>query len=267
MERMSPLDAMFLHVEDGVSHMHIAFVRHHGGAAARLRRLRRVGAQQVASDPPLPPARPLRAGWAGPAGVGRRSALPPRLPRPPHRPAAARFGRRPPTPHGPADVAGTRPQPAAVGDLAGRGAGGRHVGAGVEGAPLHGRRDLRDRPDGGRARHRTGCRGGADRGVDPGARADRPRAARAVAGRHRVDAGGARSVGAGDGPPPAASRRRGRRAPRRRPLARRAGSGRTWSCRSKVRSGRTADGRGPARPSTRSSRCDRCSAARSTTSC
>ena len=55
-------------------------------------------------------------------------------------------------------------------------------------------------------------------------------------------------MGAGDGPSPAASRRRGSRAGRGGPRAGQSAPAERGVVRSRARSGRTADGRGPARP-------------------
>ena len=80
MERMDTLDAEFLHLEDGIAHMHIgavclfadpppSFDDIAGMIAAKLHLIPRYR-QRVRSVP-------LRA---GPTGLGRRSPLQPRLP-------------------------------------------------------------------------------------------------------------------------------------------------------------------------------------------
>ena len=93
-----------------------------------------------------------------PAGVGRRPALQPRLSPPAHRARGA--GRRPGAaqPRRPGHVATARPAQAALGDVDRRGTRARPLGAGFEGAPLHGRRRLGHRPPHGRARFRARAR-------------------------------------------------------------------------------------------------------------
>ena len=91
MDRMSPLDASFLHVEDAVSHMHIGSVAIFEGPPPATEDFERDGRGQAARRPALPPEGALRAAAARPAGVGRRPALQPRLPPAAHR-ARARPG-------------------------------------------------------------------------------------------------------------------------------------------------------------------------------
>ena len=92
MERMSPLDAMFLHVEDGVNHMHIASCAIMEGPPPDYDDFVELVRSKLPRIPRYRQTVRFVPGGARPAGVGRRPALPPRLPRPPHRPAAARFG-------------------------------------------------------------------------------------------------------------------------------------------------------------------------------
>ena len=92
-DRMSPLDASFLHIEDSVSHMHIASVSIFEGPAPPFRDIVGDDPRQAAPRPPLPADRPLRAARARPPGVGRRPALQHRLPPPPHRPPRTRAAR------------------------------------------------------------------------------------------------------------------------------------------------------------------------------
>ena len=80
----------------------------------------------------------------GPAGVGRRPALQPRLPRPPHRAARARAARTQlRNLVGRVMAQQLDRHEAAVGDVDGRGPRGRPLGADLEGPPLHGRRRRR----------------------------------------------------------------------------------------------------------------------------
>ncbi len=88
MDRLSPLDASFLHIEDDVNHMHIGSVGDLRGAAADATTSRR--ARSRGKLPLVPRYRQkvrVRAAVAGPPGVGRRPALQPRVPRAPHRAA------------------------------------------------------------------------------------------------------------------------------------------------------------------------------------
>ena len=84
--------------------------------------LRRADRFAAAPGSPLPAAARVRAARSGPAGVGRRPPFQPQLPRPPH--GAAAPGRRgaAQAPRRPRVLAGARPQPAAVGAVARRGA-------------------------------------------------------------------------------------------------------------------------------------------------
>ena len=149
---MSPLDATFLHIEDGVNHMHIASCARFEGPAPAYADL----VELFRSKLPLVPRYRQKVRFV-PGGIGRpvwvddphfridyhirHTALPPPGTR-----------RRSAQPDGSAHVAGAGSRSTAVGDLDGRGPGRRHVGAHLQGAPLHGRRHLRHRPDGGGAR-------------------------------------------------------------------------------------------------------------------
>ena len=87
-DRLSPLDASFLHLEDATSHMHVGGALVFDGeppaydGSSRTSTRARPGAA-------LSPAPGGGAARAGPAEVGRRRALRPALPRPPHRAARA----------------------------------------------------------------------------------------------------------------------------------------------------------------------------------
>ena len=150
MDRMSPLDASFLHIEGPVSPMHIGSVAVFEGPApargdveamvAASSRPCRATARRCAS---------CRSTWAGRSGS--TTPLQPRLPPAPHRAAGARRRRRAAQPGRTGDVAAARPHQAALGDVDGRGPRGRALGAHLQDPPLHGRRRLRHRPAGGRA--------------------------------------------------------------------------------------------------------------------
>jgi hypothetical protein len=168
-----------------VAHAH-RLLRDLRGPGPGLRRPARAVPQQAAPGAPVPPEGAVRAGWHRPAGVGGRPPLPAGLPRPSHR-APATGGRRDlAQPDGPADVPGARSPPAAVGDLGGRRAGLGRVGDDLQGAPLHGRRDLRHRPDGGGAGRIAGRLGARGRQLGTRCRAQR---CRAGPRRDRRDAG------------------------------------------------------------------------------
>ena len=265
-DRMSPLDATFLHIEDGISHMHIGSCALMEAGPA-VRRPRHADREQAAVDPALSPAGAVRTRRDGTPGVGRRSALPARLPRAPHGAAAARDRAGPAQPDGAGDVPTARPQPSTVGDLDRRRTRRRHLGVDHQGPSLHGRRDLGNRSDGGRARSRA-------RRVPPGGRrldavpgADRRRAAPRRRRRDAVDPGGDGSMGAIADPSTAAGRSRARRRGAGRVVAWANGCVRTSSCRSRGRSDRTGDGRGRGRRWTTSRRCGPASVEPSTTSC
>ena len=217
-----------------VSHMHIGSVGIFEGPAPPAGRGPRRDRGQAPARPALPPAGALPAARARPPGLGRRPALQPRLPRAPHR--AARAGRRrgAAQPRRPRDGAEARPLEAAVGDVDRRGPRRRPLGAGLQDAPLHGRRRLRHRP--------------AD------AWSSTPSASRAPA---EPDAVGARA--ASRAPPRivgSRAGRRGRRARTRRPRSR-VGDG------ARAAPGREPGGRRRARPSRA---CARCCARRRATS-
>ena len=123
-DRLTALDASFLHLEDASSHMHVA-----GGDDLRGRGRRRYDELARAHRAPalagaaLPPEAALRAARPGAAGVGRRPPLQPRVPRARHRAAAARQRAAAEEPRQPRVRAAARPHEAAVGDLARRGTG------------------------------------------------------------------------------------------------------------------------------------------------
>ena len=78
---MSPLDASFLHIEDDRSHMHIGSVAIFEGPAPAYETVRAMVRVEARAGAAIPPEGSLRAAGARTAGVGRRSALQPDLPR------------------------------------------------------------------------------------------------------------------------------------------------------------------------------------------
>ena len=189
MDRMNPLDAEFLYLEDGTAHMHIASCAIFEGPAPAYEEL----VERIRSKLPLVPRYRQRVRFV-PMDLRARSGSTTRTSTSSTTCATApchprRQGRAVPA-HGPADVPGAGPDPAAVGGLGRRGPGGRAVGGRQQGAPLHGRRSRRRRPHVGRAR---------------------PRARTGAGGRGRLGAG-ARAVGAAAG---GRRRRQHRRQPER----------------------------------------------------
>ena len=87
MEWMSPMDSSFLHIENDTTPMHIGGVSIFEGPPPPFEDLRAMVAGKLGARPALPPEGALRAARRRPAGVGRRSALQPRLPPAPHRDA------------------------------------------------------------------------------------------------------------------------------------------------------------------------------------
>ena len=90
MDRLSPLDSSFLHVEDGITHMHIASSAIFEGPSPPYEHF----VDLVASKLPLLPRyrQTVRfvPGASRAAGLGRRLPLQPRLPRAPHGATTAR---------------------------------------------------------------------------------------------------------------------------------------------------------------------------------
>src|SRR3954447_21457923 len=85
------------------------------GPGPAVRRAASARALAAAARPALPPEARGPAVRARPPAVGRRPGVQPRLPRTPHRAAAARRRRRPAPPHRPAVRPAARPHEAAVG--------------------------------------------------------------------------------------------------------------------------------------------------------
>ena len=124
-DRLTALDAGFLHLERSGAHMHVAGDPGLRGRRPRLRRARRGDRGAPAPGAALPPEAGPRAVRPGPPRVGRRSALQRALPRAPHRAARARLRRAAAQPRRAPVRPPAGPHQAAVGDLARRGARGR----------------------------------------------------------------------------------------------------------------------------------------------
>ena len=235
-DRLTALDASFLHLEDESSHMHVAGVSIFAGEPPTYEEL--LGAHRGAAlaGAALPPEAAFRAVRPGAAGVGRRPPLQPRVPRALHRAATARQRGAAEEPRQPRVRAATRPHEAAVGDLARRGPrprpaanGGdseesqpaRAVRAPFQDAPRARGRRRRRRHHRGAVRHRCRPRDTARPGHALAAtpRADVDAVARRRADRARDPAGRGRALRAG-GVPGAAQDRPPRPRERRRPWER-----------------------------------------------
>ncbi len=168
MDRLSSIDASFLTNETSSAHMHVGAILIFEGPPPALRGLPRSRAQPPAPGAAVPSEARLSAHRDGPAVLGGRPPLPPRLPRAPLGAAGAGVRGAAPQHRGPALLAGARPLEAALGALAHPGAreepiragdqdpprpGGRRLGRRHRHGPL--RRQARARAD--RARPRTGC--------------------------------------------------------------------------------------------------------------
>ena len=146
MDRLHALDAGFLHLEDGISHMHLGGMSVFDGSppseealcgllASKLERIPRY--RQRARSVPFELGRPV---WLDDPhfdlGYHVRSTA---LVEPADEEAVSRLV-------GPDHVPGARPQPPALGGLDRARPARWSLGAGVEGPPLHGRRHRRRRP-------------------------------------------------------------------------------------------------------------------------
>ena len=89
-DRLTAIDASFLHQEGPTSHMHVGAIVALRGPAAALRRVPRRTPRAPAPRAALPPEARRPAARDRPPAVGRRPDLQPRVPRPPDR--AARPG-------------------------------------------------------------------------------------------------------------------------------------------------------------------------------
>ncbi len=198
-DRLSPLDTSFLHIEDHVSHMHIASVAIFEGPPPPFADIVAMVDAQARPGPPLPPEGQVRPARARAAGLGGRPALQHRVPPAPHRAAGPRWRERAAQARRSRDGTTTRPVQAVVGDLGRRGARGRTLGHAGQDAPRAGRRRVGHRPVGGHHGPQRRDRNAPTLGVDApsgalGAAADggRAREHRALALR-----AGARRAGAG----------------------------------------------------------------------
>ena len=212
-DRLTGLDASFLHLEDASAHMHVASVMVFEGDPPAYEELLESIERRLHLVPRYRQRLALRAAGPGPPALGRRPPPEPALPRARHRPARTR--RRGPAarPGQPRVRAAAGPRQAAVGDLAGRGPRGRPLRAAVQDPPRAGGRRLRR----GHLHRALRHLGRARRTARPGpALAARPRAlGRAAAWRGAAGAGHhARRGGAlrARAVPGAAAGRRGRRA-------------------------------------------------------
>ena len=160
MEYLSPLDASFLDAEDEDRHasLAIASIAVADGPPPGQAEF----AEAIRGRLPLVPRYRQKVRRVpfnlGPAGVGRRPRLRPRLPPAPYGPAGPWRRHRPCAAGWPDHVAAARPGTTALGGLGDRRTAGGTLGAAVQGAPLHGRRRHRQPavpPD---VRHLAGAR-------------------------------------------------------------------------------------------------------------
>ncbi len=271
-DRLTGLDSSFLHLERDSAHMHVAGCSVFDGEAPGLRGADRSDRVAAAPRAALPPAARLRPVRPGTAGVGGRPPLQRALPRPAHGAAPPRRRRRAQAAGRTGVLAGARPQPSAVGAVAGRRPGRgtasrcspRPTMRWSTASPAWTSRPCCSTPRRIRCRWRPPEHAWVARPLPSRGPAAGRRAARA---RHRPGRGGARSPG--DAPRPAARWRhalgRGARERRRAGLDRTAGR----AAQPVQRADRSAPavhlGRGRPRSSSRRSRTR--SAAPSTTSC
>ena len=120
-DRLTALDASFLHQEGPTSHMHVGARHDLRGTAAAVRGRPRPRARPPAPRAALPPAAGDAAAADRAAAVGRRPDVQPRVPRPPDRAAAPRPREPAPAPGRAALQPAARPLQAAVGDVDRRG--------------------------------------------------------------------------------------------------------------------------------------------------
>ena len=142
-DRLTGLDASFLHLEDASSHMHVAWVMLFEGPPPPYDELLDGLRAPAAARAALPPAARVRPARPGPAEVGRRPAPQPALPRALHRAAVARLRGPAAGPGRPGVLPAARPRQAALGGMAGRGARGRSLRGALQDPPRARRRDLR----------------------------------------------------------------------------------------------------------------------------
>ncbi len=219
-DRLSALDASFLHIEDSSAHMHVASVMLFEGPPPPYDELLEGIERPPRPRAALPPAARLRAARPGAPALGRRPAPQPPLPRPRDRAALSGVGGAADGPRRPGVLAAARPRQAALGDLARRGPRGRPLRAAREDPPCAGGRRLGHRHRLGALRHLARARRTDRRRralAAASAPVERPAARRGAArARHRAGRGRAQRA-----------RRVPRPAPRaRRPEERRRGRGR-----------------------------------------
>jgi hypothetical protein len=128
LDRLTSIDAGFLHQEDGGAHMHIGGPRRLRRPPPERRRVPRPPGEPARAGAALPPAAGRHALRHGPPAVGRRPRLPHRLPRAPHRAAVSGQPGAAADPDLADHVAAPGPHQAAVGDVARRGPRGRPLG-------------------------------------------------------------------------------------------------------------------------------------------
>ena len=184
-DRLTALDAGFLHLERSGAHMHVAGILIFEGRPAGLRRARRGDRGAHAPRPALSPEARPRALRPGTPGVGRRPALQRALPPAPQRAAGARFRRAAAQPRGAPLRPAAGPHEAAVGAQPRRGPRRRPFRDHLQDPPRARRRRERRGHHVGALRHLAGAGADGGRGSSVGAtsRADRCRAAGPGAGR------------------------------------------------------------------------------------
>ena len=220
-DRLTGLDASFLHLEDDAAHMHVAAVMTFDGPAPPHERDRRGDQQPSPPRPALPPEARLRPVRTGPAALGRRPPLQPPLPRSPHGPTGAGHRGAAQAPRRTRLLPAPRSRQAAVGDVGRRGPRRRRpLRRAVEDPPRARGRRVRHRHHEHPVRHEARARltaAGRDqaagcRGPTPSRRAAPRRGA--VRARHRARRDRPRRPRAG--PRPAPDRELGGRQPRGR---------------------------------------------------
>ena len=144
-DRLTGLDASFLHMERAGAHMHVASTIIFEGSAPEPRRVPRPHRLAPAPGAALPPEAALRPLRPGPPGLGRRPLPQPRLPRAPDRAAGARLRGAAAQPGGADLLPAARPHQAALGAVAGRGPRRRPLRDRRQEPPRAGRRRLRGR--------------------------------------------------------------------------------------------------------------------------
>ena len=202
-DRLTAIDASFLHQEKQSSHMHVgALVTFEGPPPAR-EDVHLAHRRQAGADPALPPASGVPAARAGPPVLGGRPELQPPLPRAPHRAAEAGQRRAAARAHGSHLLPAARSLEAAVGAVDRPGTRAQPLRADLEDAPrAGGRRRGRGHRDGA-VRPLPGASGGSPGGpLDPDARAvgRRARGRGREGPRPHADRGG-RARPRGAGPP------------------------------------------------------------------